>query len=90
MSEALGPSPLALGGIKCCGAGDGHAGRGGLPHEFNLPQGQAIGLIDEVAERALQAQGFGGEGVGGVDGAGVFDQAPNEMGSNRRPALSHL
>ena len=51
--------------FQCCGRGDGHAGRGGLLHEFNLRRGQAVGLIDEVAEGALQVQGFGGEGVGG-------------------------
>ena len=123
------------------------------PPPVNAPQG--IGLVDEVAERALQFQSFGGEGAGGFDAAGVllaqslnpsggqreflasdalhfgypwvgievgygeklaaglfdrvfhaqpveqralglllaggdFDQAPNEMGSHRRPALSHL
>jgi hypothetical protein len=26
--------------------------------------GQAVGLLDEVAEGALQLQGFGGEGAG--------------------------
>jgi hypothetical protein len=29
-------------------------------------------LVDDVAEGALQGQGFGGEGAGGGDGAGVF------------------
>ena len=29
-------------------------------------------MVDEVTERALQVQGFGGEGAGGFDGAGVF------------------
>jgi hypothetical protein len=57
---------------SCCGRGDGHAGRGGLPHQFNLRLAQAVGLVDEVAERALQGQGFGGEGAGGGNGAGVF------------------
>jgi hypothetical protein len=47
------------------GRPDGHAGRGGLPHEFNLRRGQAVGLIHGVAERALQAQGFDGAGAGG-------------------------
>jgi hypothetical protein len=66
------PAPAILGvigcvrpGGSCCGRRDGHAGWGGLPHEFNLHRGQALGLIDEVAERALQAQNFGGEGEGG-------------------------
>ena len=31
-----------------------------------------IAALDEVAEGALQGQGFGGEGAGGLDGAGVF------------------
>jgi len=46
--------------FQCCRRGDGHAGWGGLPNEFNLRRGQAVGLIDEVVERALQAQGFDG------------------------------
>ena len=54
------------------GQGDGHAGRGGLPHWLNLRRGQAVGLADEVAERALQRQGFGGKGAGGFNGSGVF------------------
>ena len=28
-------------------------GRGGFPHEFNLRRGKAVGLVDEVAQRAL-------------------------------------
>jgi hypothetical protein len=40
---------------------DGHAGRGGLPNEGHLRRGQALSLVDEVAEGALQDQGFGGE-----------------------------
>ena len=54
------------------GTGEGHAGRGGLPHQGNLRWGQGVGLVDEVAEGALQLQGFGGEGAGRVDGAGAF------------------
>src|ERR1035438_7145491 len=60
---------------------DRHAGRGGLPQEINLRRGQGVGLVDEVAEGALQFQGFGGEGVGGVDGAGVLvPQSLNSCG----------
>ena len=44
---------------------DGHPGRGGLPHQGDLRRGEGVGLVDEVAERALQGQGFGGEGEGG-------------------------
>ena len=40
--------------------------------ELPSRRGEGVGLVDEVAERALQVQGFGGEGAGGVDGAGVF------------------
>jgi hypothetical protein len=43
-----------------------------LPHESNLRRGQAVGLVDEVAERALQFQSLGGEGAGGSQGAGVL------------------
>ena len=39
-----------------------------MPHEGNLRRGQAVGLVDQVAERALQFQGFGGEGAGGGHG----------------------
>jgi len=46
--------------------------RGGLPHQGDLCLGQGPGLVDEVAEGALQGQGFGSEGVGGDDGVGVF------------------
>jgi hypothetical protein len=38
------------------------------------------GLVDEVAERALQLQGFCGEGTGGLDGAGVFVSQRVEAG----------
>jgi hypothetical protein len=51
--------------FQCCGRRDGHAGRGGLPHENNLRRGQGVGLVDEVAEGPLQSHGFDGEGAGG-------------------------
>jgi len=41
-----------------------------LPHAVNLCWGQGVGLVDPVAEGALQFQGLGGEGTGGFDGAG--------------------
>ena len=41
-----------------------------MPQRVNLRRGQGVSLVDEVAEGALQVQGFGGEGVGGVRGAG--------------------
>ena len=40
-----------------------------LPLRGLIGWGQAVGLVDEVAEGALQVQGFGGEGAGGPDGA---------------------
>ena len=43
-----------------------------MPHELNLRRSQAVGLADDVAERALQVQGFSGKGAGGGDGAGVL------------------
>ena len=51
-------------GKSACGPRDEHPGRGGLPHEGDLHRGRGTGLVDEVAEGALQAQGFGGEGAG--------------------------
>ena len=57
---------------SCCRRRDGHAGRAGFPHQLNLRRGQAVGLVDEVAEGGLQVQDFGGEGAGGFDAAGVF------------------
>lgn len=66
----------------------GHAGRGGLPHEINLRRGQGVGLVDEVAEGALQFQGFGGEGAGGVDGAGVLVTQRVDAGGGQRLFLA--
>ena len=40
-------------------------GWGGLPHRGDLGWSQAVGLVDEVAEHALQGQGFGGERADG-------------------------
>src|SRR5439155_20709444 len=37
-----------------------------------LRRSQAAGLVHEVAEGALQFQGFGGEGGGRLNAAGVF------------------
>jgi hypothetical protein len=44
-------------------------------------------LVDEVAEGALQVQGFGGEGAGGVDGAGVFGAQSMDAGGGQRLLL---
>ena len=35
-------------------------------------RGEGVGLVHEVAEGALQGQGFGGAGAGGGNGAGAF------------------
>ena len=35
-----------------------------MPPRLNLRRGQGVGLVDEVAERALQFQTVGGEGRG--------------------------
>jgi hypothetical protein len=51
--------------------GGGMGMRGGLPYEGDLRRGQGVGLVDEVAEGALQGQGFGGEGAGGFDRSSV-------------------
>ena len=51
-----------------------------MPHEFNLRRGQAVGLIDQVAEDALQGRSLGGEGAGGLDGAGVLVAQGKEAG----------
>ena len=43
----------------------------GAAWQLGLRRGQGVGLVDEVAESALQGQGFGDAGAGGLDGAGV-------------------
>ena len=79
MTAAKRPAnPLIL--FRSTGLRDGHAGQGGLPHELNLRRGQSVGLVDEVVEGARQFQGFGGEGAGGGDGAGVFVPQPVKAG----------
>ena len=49
-----------------------HAGRGGLPHELNLHRAFCTPHSAFRAWQALQGQGFGGEGVGGLESAGAF------------------
>ena len=43
-----------------------------MPHEINLRRGQGVGLVDEVAARALRSRGFSGEGAGRLDGERTF------------------
>ena len=45
-------------------------------------------MVDEVAEGALQVQGFGGEGAGGGDGAGVFGAQFVDPGGGQRLFLA--
>ena len=59
-----------------------------MPHEFNLRRGQAVGLVDEVAEGAFQSQRFGGEGAGGLDGAGVLVPQRVDSGGGQRRFLA--
>ena len=49
-----------------------------MPHEVNLRRGRAVGLGDEVVERALQGQGLGGEG--GLDGTSILGARGVEVG----------
>jgi hypothetical protein len=59
-----------------------------LPHEGDLGGGEGVGLVDEVAEGALKGQGFGGEGAGGGDGAGVLVPQRVEVGGGQRVLLA--
>jgi hypothetical protein len=71
MNSTVSSSASAYHSSLIAGGGMGMTGRGGLPHQINLRRGQGAGLVDEVAEGALQVQSFGGEGAGGLEGAGV-------------------
>ena len=42
-----------------------------MPQESDFGRGESVGLVDEVAEGALQGQGFGGEGAGGLKRSSV-------------------
>jgi len=59
-------------------------GAGGC-HSSSISAGvRAVGLVDEVAEGALQGQGFGGEAAGGFEGAGVLVAQGVEAGGGQR------
>ena len=45
-------------------------------------------MVDEVAEGALQGQGFGGEGAGGFNAAGVFLAQGVDTGSGQGQFLA--
>ena len=49
-----------------------HPRRGRLPHQGDLFRGQAVRLVDQVADLALQAQRLPGQDLGGEDGPGVL------------------
>jgi hypothetical protein len=69
----------------------GMSERGGFPHQLNLRRGRAVGLVDEVAERALQFQGSGGAGAGGLNAAGVpFHEAMDRYKNTVRKILRML
>jgi len=51
---------------------EGHAGRGGGPHQGNFFRREAVGGVDEIGEFALEGERLGRERAGGLDGAGVF------------------
>jgi hypothetical protein len=65
--------------------------RGGFPNELNLRRGQAVCLVGEVAERALQLQGFGGAGAGGLNAGGIpFHEAMDRYKNTVRKILRML
>ena len=61
-----------------------------MPHEGDLGWGEGVGLVDEVAEGALEGQGFDGEGAGWGDGAGVFAELRLKSGSRSLSIVRHL
>ena len=71
-------------------AGRGMGMRGGAVCHMSAISvgGQGVGLVDEVAEGALQFQGFGGEGEGGVNGAGELVPQRVDAGGGRREFLA--
>ncbi len=59
------------------------AGRGGAVFHSRVISAEVgeQGLVDKVAEGALQGQGIGGKGVGGGNGAGVFAEQRVKSGA---------
>ncbi len=51
---------------------------------------QGVGLVDEVAERARQGQGFGGDAAGGLEGPAVFVPHRLEDGGGLVSIVRHL
>ena len=58
-------------------------GEGGSLREMNLRRGDVVDLVDEIAEGALQFQGFSGAGAGGFDGEGIFVPQSVDTGGGR-------
>jgi hypothetical protein len=68
-----------------------HPWRGGFPEEGDFLWGEVLGGVDEVAEVVFEAEGFGGEGAHGGDGAGVLVAQVRQRGGGERPLLpAHL
>ena len=51
---------------------DRHAGRSPFPHQVDVFWRETVGLVEEVAQGALQLQGFLGQTAGWFDGPGEF------------------
>ena len=60
----------------------------GFPHQLSLRPGQAVSLVDQLAEGALQFQGFSSECAGRFDGTGVFLAQSLNLGSGQRLFLA--
>src|ERR1035441_4530229 len=69
------------------GRRDGHADGAVCHISGNLHRGQAVSLVDEVAEGALQVRGFGGERAGGLAAAGVIYAQSLKFGVGDQPGL---
>ncbi len=64
--------PLGFCAANQVAAEMGRLGRGGCSRQGDFRWGECVGLVDEVAEGALQGHGFGGEGADGLGGASGF------------------
>jgi hypothetical protein len=60
----------------------------GFPHQLSLRPGQAVSLVDQLAEGALQFQGFSSEYAGRFDGTGVFLAQSLDPGGGQRLFLA--
>ena len=64
--------------------------RGGAVRDVSSisTRGEGVGLVDEVAEGALQVYGIGGEGAGGFDGPGELVPQRVKAGGGQRLLLA--